>query len=236
MATGDERGRIKVWSASRGREFLEEETWPWVAAYSPDGRWIVSAPVLKGWVLRSSQSGRVHLRVRSANGNAHHWIKFNLIGTASNWSAIGAKVRVKAAIGGKTFWQMREISGGQLGQDDPRPNFGLGDATIAELVRVEWPSGLVQEFQNVAADQILKITEHQSGPPPAPTLTASRSAEGAVQLKLTGDKNFLYVFEGSTDLVKWMKLGVRTNLTGTVEFTDTFAANYPHRFYRGVAP
>jgi hypothetical protein len=36
--------------------------------------------------------------------------------------------------------------------------------------------------------------------------------------------------------VKWLKLGVRTNLTGTVELTDTFAADYPHWFYRGAAP
>jgi len=130
---------------------------------------------------------------------------------------------------------MREVSGGQWGQDDSRPNFGLGDATTVEVVRIEWPSGLVQELRDVPADQILKITEHQEGAPP-PTLTATRSPEGAAQLTLTGQANFLYVFEGSTDLAKWTKLGVRANLTGAVEFTDTFAANYAHRFYRGLAP
>jgi len=35
---------------------------------------------------------------------------------------------------------------------------------------------------------------------------------------------------------QWTKIGVRTNLTGTVEFTDTFAAKYAQRFYRGLAP
>jgi len=30
----------------------------------------------------------------------------------SNRSGIGAKVRVKATIAGKTFWQMREITSG----------------------------------------------------------------------------------------------------------------------------
>jgi len=29
---------------------------------------------------------------------------------------------------------------------------------------------------------------------------------------------------------------VRTNLTGTIEFTDQAATNYPQRFYRAVAP
>lgn len=46
---------------------------------------------------------------------------------------------------------MREISGGGFGQDDMRPNFGLGDAAVIETVRIEWPSGTVQELHNVAA-------------------------------------------------------------------------------------
>ena len=39
----------------------------------------------------------------------------------------------------------------------------------------------------------------------------------------TGEKNFRYVIEGSEDLVRWMKLAVRTNITGVVEFTDVNA-------------
>ena len=95
------------------------------------------------------------------NGNDHHWLKLVLEGTASNRSAIGAKVRVLATIDGEPRWQMREISGGGGGwiQNDMRPNFGLKDASVAETVRIEWPSGTVQELHNVAADQILQITE-----------------------------------------------------------------------------
>lgn len=86
-----------------------------------------------------------------------------LVGTLSNRSAIGAKVRVKATIRGKTFWQLREISGGSgcCSQNDLRTHFGLGDATNADLVRIEWPSGIVQELSNVAAKQFVTVTEHQ---------------------------------------------------------------------------
>ncbi|MBI4327063.1 MAG: VCBS repeat-containing protein, partial [Chloroflexi bacterium] len=82
------------------------------------------------------------------NGNTNAWLKLKLIGTVSNRAAIGAKVRVKATISGKSFWQMREISGGDgfLSQNDLRPNFGLRDARVAEIVRIEWPSGIVQEL------------------------------------------------------------------------------------------
>ena len=44
-------------------------------------------------------------------------------------------------------------------QHDPRPNFGLGDATVAEVVRIEWPSGIVQELTDVAGNQILTVVE-----------------------------------------------------------------------------
>jgi len=42
------------------------------------------------------------------NGNGNSWVKIKLVGTLSNRSGIGAKVRVQARIGGRTFWQMRE--------------------------------------------------------------------------------------------------------------------------------
>src|SRR5207244_8225277 len=95
------------------------------------------------------------------NDNGNSWLKLKLTGTVSNRSAIGAKVRVKATINGKSFWQMREISGGEgfLSQNDMRPNFGLGDATKAEIVRIEWPSGQVQELTDVPARQILKVQQ-----------------------------------------------------------------------------
>ena len=32
------------------------------------------------------------------------------------------------------------------------------------------------------------------------------------------------------------KTAVRTNLTGTVDFTDSAATNYSQRYYRAVAP
>jgi hypothetical protein len=77
----------------------------------------------------------------------------------SNRDAIGAKVRVLATIGGQPIWQMQEVNGGYQVQNDTRLNFGLGDATNVDLVRIEWPSGVVQELTNVAVDQILTLWE-----------------------------------------------------------------------------
>lgn len=38
-------------------------------------------------------------------------------------------------------------------------HFGLGDAEAADVVRVEWPSGRVQELTQVAARQLLTVQE-----------------------------------------------------------------------------
>src|SRR6266498_4047104 len=40
------------------------------------------------------------------NGNSNQWLKVKLVGTVSNRSAIGAKVRVQAKIGGEEMWQL----------------------------------------------------------------------------------------------------------------------------------
>jgi hypothetical protein len=172
------------------------------------------------------------------DGGTNHWLILRLVGTASNRSAIGAKVRLLATVGGKTFWQLREISGGSgyCSQNDLRAHFGLGDATAAETIRIEWPSGIIQQLSNVPANQFLTIMERQDGVSGPPDLTGVTTANGPVQLTLTGPTNLLYVFEASPNLVQWTKLAVRTNLTGSVELTDGAATKFPQRFYRAVAP
>jgi hypothetical protein len=50
-------------------------------------------------------------------------------------------------------------AGSRITSHDTRLNFGLGDATNVDLVRIEWPSGVVQELTNVAVDQILTLWE-----------------------------------------------------------------------------
>jgi len=116
-------------------------------------------------------------------------------------------------------------------------HFGLGDATNADTVRIEWPSGIVQTLTNLATRQILTVVEHQSGPTNAPSLTGiSAATNRLVTLSATGATGFLYLFEGSTNLVNWTWLGVRSNAVGSVQFTDLHATNYRSRFYRVSLP
>ncbi|MEW6160187.1 MAG: CRTAC1 family protein [Verrucomicrobiota bacterium] len=167
------------------------------------------------FVANGGYAGRQADALYRNNGNANAWLKLNLVGTVSNRAAIGAKVRVKAIIQGKVVWQMREISGGDgfLSQNDMRPNFGLGDATLAETVRIEWPSGILQELRNVPAKQILTVTEP---PSLAPIVKVTNEM---VELTVRGWKGFTYVVEASSDLHSWTQIGTATNFTGVLQVT-----------------
>jgi enediyne biosynthesis protein E4 len=157
-------------------------------------------------------------------GNANHWIKFRLVGTVSNRDAIGAKVRVGATIAGQTVWQLREVNGGYAQQNDLRPDFGLGDATNADLVRIEWPSGIVQTLTNVAPQRILTVTE-----------PSHLVAQGPGQLQVQSWKGMAFELQASTNLVEWTSLGTATNLDGTLKFNEPEVAGHDKRFYRAVA-
>jgi hypothetical protein len=171
------------------------------------------------------------------HGNSNHWISFKLVGTASNRSAIGAKVRVQATIFGRTYWQMREIGGGNRHQNDLRPHFGLGDSVRANRVRIEWPSGIVQELTNVAAGQILPVTEHQAGPLAPPAFAGASFAPAGFDLAIAEPTaGIVYVLEGSTVLQTWTKLMARASVGGIYEWVDEQASKQPARFYRLVVP
>jgi len=163
--------------------------------------------------------------------NSNAWITIKCVGTRSNRSAIGAKVRVKATIGGKNFWQLREVNTGDGWSGVTlETHFGLGDATNIETLRIEWPSGTVQEFQNVAAKQFLTVTE--------PARLVAAPSNGAPRFILQGGRNLQYDVQWSTNLTAWSLLGTLmiTNLNGAALITDTNAPASNHRFYRAVQP
>lgn len=99
----------------------------------------------------------------NSKGSCNGWTCFNLLGTQSNSSAIGAKVKVKATINGNPVWQLREITGqsggGAGGQNSLKVLFGLGDATIVDSVMIQWPSGVVEYLTNVGINNCVDVVE-----------------------------------------------------------------------------
>jgi len=163
------------------------------------------------------------------DGNSNAWITVKCVGTRSNRSAVGAKVRVKATIDGKTFWQLREINTGSIWDDNPlEAHFGLGNATNVETLRIEWPSGTMQEFPNVAAKQYLTVTESSR--------LLINLTNGLPQLTLHGGRNLQYDIQASTNSTDWSLLTTLTitNLNGIALITDTNAPISERRLYRAV--
>ena len=89
----------------------------------------------------------------NTKGQCSSHLSIKLIGTNSNYSAIGARIRVKATINGQPTWQTRQItsqSGGGSGSENSLQTiFGLSDATTADSIIIDWPSGFRQVYTNV---------------------------------------------------------------------------------------
>ncbi len=95
------------------------------------------------WMNRSPKSG--------------HWLDIALQGTKSNRDGIGARIKVVTKSG--TQYNHMTTSVGYASSSDGPVHFGLGTDGRAEAIEIHWPSGIVQILPNVAADQILKVTE-----------------------------------------------------------------------------
>lgn len=93
--------------------------------------------------------------------NNNKWAEFDLTGTVSNHSALGAKVKLKATINGSPVWQYREVNAqnGFNSQNSLRVHFGLGDASTVDSVIVIWPSGTEDILTNLSVNDLYAVTE-----------------------------------------------------------------------------
>ena len=106
--------------------------------------------------------------LRNEGGNQNHWLRLSLKGLADNKSAIGTKVEVFAGGNRQKF----EIAGsnGYLGQNSTDIVVGLGDAKEADIVRMLWPTGVLQDEIQVAGDKQQNFLEIDRRGSSCPTL------------------------------------------------------------------
>jgi len=116
------------------------------------------------------RDGDVDLLLTTNNGPAYLYrndqlsgnrsIRFRLVGTKSNRDAIGAKVRIVAE--GST--QSRMVKGGSsyLSQSELPLTFGLEKRDRIERVVIDWPSGRVEEYKNLAVGRCYECVEGKS--------------------------------------------------------------------------
>ncbi len=107
------------------------------------------------------------LLFRNDRVDHNHWLMFRTAGHKSNRDGIGARITVKTGEM-QQIWEVKRTVG-IYSASDPRAHFGLGHAAQADLVRIHWPSGDVQEFKNVPADQHYVLDEEKGLLPEKPS-------------------------------------------------------------------
>jgi tetratricopeptide (TPR) repeat protein len=104
--------------------------------------------------------------LKNVGGNHYNYLDVALKGSNDNRSAIGTKVEISAG----AVQQKWEIPGasGYLGQGAPDLHVGLGTERKADVVRMLWPTGVLQDELEVAAgkrDEIAEIDRRGSSCP-----------------------------------------------------------------------
>ena len=103
------------------------------------------------------------LRCDSRTGN--NWIKVKTIGTKSNRSGIGARLKCVTHPPDEKapHQQIDEVrsSSGYFSQSDLRVHFGIGKAEKVDLLEIRWPSGAVDTLKDVKPNQLIYIKESE---------------------------------------------------------------------------
>ncbi|HSR68018.1 MAG TPA: CRTAC1 family protein [Acidobacteriota bacterium] len=89
----------------------------------------------------------------------HNWVQVRPLGSASNKSGIGARVRLRA--GGLTRVDEVRSGGSYYSQNQLRLHFGLGMAEKIDWMEIRWPGGKTQRFEDLPLNRILYVVEGQ---------------------------------------------------------------------------
>lgn len=124
-----------------------------------DGRAVVPCDVtgdgLEDLIIR--QAGGGPLLVFENRFPVAHWLQLSLRGEKSNRQGIGARITAEA--GGQTLTRELFPHNTYFSQAPAHVHFGLGTAQKVDKLTIRWPSGLVQEFHDLAPDRRLTIRE-----------------------------------------------------------------------------
>jgi hypothetical protein len=97
------------------------------------------------------------------------WVKIRVVGTKSNKTGIGARIKVVAQTGtpsltakpGTPLTQIEEVRScnGYYAASDLRIHFGLGEAKKVDLVEILWPSGTVDLLKDLDVNRLYVVEE-----------------------------------------------------------------------------
>jgi len=97
-----------------------------------------------------------HENTGYAGAFPRHWLEIVLEGTISNRMAVGSRARLYADELSSTKW----ISGGEgKSQDGSVLYFGLDTFVTVDSLVINWPSGVLQQYENLSVDSLFTVIE-----------------------------------------------------------------------------
>ncbi len=95
--------------------------------------------------------------LRNVGANKNHFVRLDLTGFADNKTALGVKVEVFA----NGLWQKWELPGasGYQTQAAPQVLVGLGQAPRIDLLRILWPTGVLQDEIDLPQQAVIAMKE-----------------------------------------------------------------------------
>ncbi len=140
--------RFEDMTSSTGLSDMKLKTEPYLTVGDLDGDGAADIVV--------SQPGSNPLLLENHGGNQNHALRISLKGLADNKSGLGAKVEVFAG----DLWQKWEVhGGGGPGQDSATIIAGLGKRNQVDVVRILWPTGVIQDEIDLPVSTPRQITE-----------------------------------------------------------------------------
>jgi hypothetical protein len=109
-------------------------------------------------VLIGNNNGPTRLLINQA-ADGRHWVGMKLVGIGSR-DMVGARVEVVRQ-GAPSRWRRARADGSYASANDPRVVVGLGESSNRPDVRVMWPDGKVETFDQVAVDAYTTLRQKQ---------------------------------------------------------------------------
>ena len=97
--------------------------------------------------------------LRNSYNSENQFLKLRLVGTESNFDAIGSQVKVYLRGADGPLVKMLTAGSGRSAQSSKEMHFGLGKVNAVDRLVVRWPSGKSQEFKDVANNKTYRLIE-----------------------------------------------------------------------------
>lgn len=177
------------------------------------------------------RSGPLQFFRNDLSGPDTHWLRITLgRGAASDIAPHGAGAVITVATGGTTQLGRIDLGANYLSQSEIAAHFGLGAATIADTVTVDWASGTQTVLTDVAVDQTLHI--EAEGPPEPEFRRGDANDDGAVDLA-DAISSLAMLFSGGPPAP--CSDAADTNDDGSIDISDAVLV-LAHLFSGGVIP